>query len=41
MKLEHQEEVPVADSGPDHWNRYKEDFDIAQSLRTQLRLEYL
>ncbi len=24
--------VPVADSGPDHWNRYKEDFDIAQSL---------
>ncbi len=24
--------VPIADSGPDHWNRYKEDFDIAKSL---------
>lgn len=24
--------VPVADSGPDHYNRYEEDFDIAKSL---------
>jgi len=24
--------VPIADSGPDHRNRYKEDFDIAKSL---------
>ncbi|MDA8611471.1 glycoside hydrolase family 1 protein [Candidatus Pacebacteria bacterium] len=24
--------VPVADSGPDHFNRYEEDFDIAKSL---------
>lgn len=26
------ERVPVADSGPDHYNRYEEDFDIAKSL---------
>jgi beta-glucosidase len=35
--------VPVADSGPDHWNRYKEDFDIAQSLghnATRISIEW-
>ncbi len=35
--------VPIADSGPDHWNRYKEDFDIAKSLghnSTRISLEW-
>lgn len=35
--------VPVADSGPDHWNRYKEDFEIAKSLghnSTRISLEW-
>lgn len=35
--------VPVADSGPDHWNRYKEDFEIAKSLghnSTRISIEW-
>lgn len=27
-----QGKVPLADSGPDHYNRYEEDFDLAKSL---------
>jgi beta-glucosidase len=35
--------VPVAGSGPDHWCRYKEDFDIAKSLghtATRISIEW-
>lgn len=35
--------VPIADSGPDHWNRFKEDFDIAKYLghnATRISIEW-